>query len=65
MAMLKGLSEKLLKSHHENNYGGAVKNLGLVKAQLAKTTKDTPVFVIGGLKERCPSIPPPPHSNAS
>ena len=26
-AKLKGLSEKLITSHHDNNYGGAVKNL--------------------------------------
>lgn len=51
-AKLKGLSEKLIKSHHENNYGGAVKNLGLVRAQLSQTTKATPAFVVGGLKER-------------
>jgi Fe-Mn family superoxide dismutase len=27
-ANLKGLSEKLLVSHHQNNYGGAVRRLG-------------------------------------
>jgi superoxide dismutase, Fe-Mn family len=51
-AKLKGLSEKLLRSHHENNYGGAVKNLNKVEEELARTNKDTPAFVIGGLKER-------------
>lgn len=49
---LKGLSEKLIRSHHENNYGGAVKNLNKVEQQLAHAGKDTPAFVIGGLKER-------------
>ncbi|MFL5318330.1 MAG: superoxide dismutase [Myxococcaceae bacterium] len=51
-AKLKGLSEKLIRSHHENNYSGAVKNLGLVQKQIADVSKDTPGFVVGGLKER-------------
>ena len=33
-AKLKGLSEKLIVSHHENNYGGAVKRLNAITAQL-------------------------------
>jgi Fe-Mn family superoxide dismutase len=49
---LPGLSEKLLVSHHDNNYGGAVKNLNKVEAELQKVTKDTPGFVVSGLKER-------------
>jgi hypothetical protein len=32
---LKGLSEKLIVSHWENNYGGAVKRLNAITAQLA------------------------------
>lgn len=51
-AKLKGISEKLIRSHHDHNYGGAVKNLGLVRAQLAQTQSETPAFVIGSLKER-------------
>jgi superoxide dismutase, Fe-Mn family len=51
-AKLKGLSEKLIRSHHENNYGGAVKNLNKVEGELARVTKDTPGFLVGGLKER-------------
>lgn len=51
-AKLKGLSEKLLRSHHENNYGGAVKNLNKVEEELARVTRETPGFVVGGLKER-------------
>jgi superoxide dismutase, Fe-Mn family len=51
-AKLKGLSERLLKSHHENNYGGAVKNLNKVEEELARVTKDTPGYLVGGLKER-------------
>ena len=49
---LKGISEKMIVSHHDNNYAGAVKNLVKVEEQLASVTKDTPVFVLNGLKER-------------
>jgi Fe-Mn family superoxide dismutase len=49
---LNGLSERLLVSHHENNYGGAIKNLNRVEGELARATADTPAFVIGGLKEK-------------
>jgi superoxide dismutase, Fe-Mn family len=49
---LPGLSEKLLRSHWENNYGGAVANLGKVRAELASVGKDTPPFVVAGLMER-------------
>jgi len=48
---LKGLSEKLIVSHWENNYGGAVKRLNAITAQLATLDLATaPVFVINGLK---------------
>src|SRR6266478_6045257 len=48
---LKGLSEKLIVSHHENNYGGAVKRLNAITAQLESLDFATaPVFVINGLK---------------
>lgn len=49
---LRGLSEKLLVSHHGNNYAGAVRNLNKVEAELASVTKDTPPFLVAGLKER-------------
>ena len=49
---LKGLSERLLVSHHENNYGGALKNLNKVEEELQRVHKDTPGFVVGGLRER-------------
>jgi Fe-Mn family superoxide dismutase len=49
---LEGLSEKLIVSHHENNYGGALKNLNKVEAALAGINKDTPGFTVAGLKER-------------
>ena len=48
---IKGLSEKLLVSHYENNYSGAVKRLNTITAQLALTDfPKTPVFMINGLK---------------
>src|SRR5262245_63152801 len=48
---LKGLSEKLIVSHWENNYGGAVKRLNAITAQLSSLDFATaPVFVINGLK---------------
>ena len=50
-AKLKGLSEKLIVSHYENNYGGAVKRLNAITAQLDSLDFTTaPVFVINGLK---------------
>src|SRR4051812_1837171 len=49
-AKLRGLSEKLLTSHHENNYAGAVKNLNKVELELAQLSKDAPGFLVGGLK---------------
>ena len=50
-AKVKGLSEKLLVSHYENNYSGAVKRLNAITAQLASLDVATaPVFVINGLK---------------
>jgi len=48
---IKGMSEKLIVSHYENNYGGAVKRLNLITEQLAGIDFDTaPNFVINGLK---------------
>lgn len=48
---VKGLSQKLLESHYENNYTGAVKRLNAIAAQLASLDMATaPVFVVNGLK---------------
>jgi Fe-Mn family superoxide dismutase len=48
---LTGLSEKLIVSHYENNYGGAVKRLNAICDQLAGLDPaSAPVFVINGLK---------------
>lgn len=46
-----GLSEKLLVSHHDNNYAGAVKRLNAITAHLASLDWATaPTFLINGLK---------------
>ena len=48
---LTDLSEKLIVSHYENNYGGAVKRLNSIRAQLAQLDwEQEPSFVINGLK---------------
>jgi len=47
---LSGLSEKVLVSHHNNNYGGAVKNLNKVEEELSKVGPDTPGFTVAGLE---------------
>lgn len=50
-ARIKGMSEKLIVSHYENNYGGAVKRLNLIAEQLAGLDFNTaPGFLINGLK---------------
>jgi Fe-Mn family superoxide dismutase len=50
-AKVKGLSEKMLQSHWENNYSGAVKRLNAIDAQLAGLDfASAPVFVVNGLK---------------
>ena len=51
-AKLNGLSERMIRSHHENNYGGAVKNLNAVELQLNAIQKDTPPFLVAALRER-------------
>ena len=48
---LRGLSERLMRSHHQNNYGGAVNRLHAIRAQLAALDwTAAPGFVINGLK---------------
>ena len=47
---LPGLSEKLLVSHHDKNYAGAVKNLNGVEEQLSKIGPETPGFAVAGLE---------------
>jgi Fe-Mn family superoxide dismutase len=46
-----GLSEKLLSSHYENNYKGAVNRLGAIEAELAALDVATaPGYRLNGLK---------------
>lgn len=46
-----GLSEKLLRSHHQNNYSGAVKRLNAIRGKLKGVDfASTPGFDINGLK---------------
>ncbi len=48
---LKGLSAKLIASHYENNYGGAVRRLNAVRAELAAADPVAiPPFRLNGLK---------------
>ena len=47
---LKGLSEKLLISHHDNNYAGAVKRLNQIEQEIAGLPKDAAPFRMGSLK---------------
>ena len=51
---LTGISEKLIVSHHDNNYVGAVKALNVVEAKLAALMKDKdlPVYMYGDLKRQ-------------
>lgn len=50
-AALHRLSPDLINSHHQNNYGGAVKRLNAIRAQLATTAFSTaPGFQLNGLK---------------
>ena len=50
-ARIKGMSERLIISHYENNYGGAVKRLNLIEEQLAELDfASAPAFVVNGLK---------------
>ena len=49
---LKGLSEKLIRSHWENNYGGSVRALNAVEKRLAAMLKekDLPPYIYADLK---------------
>lgn len=50
-AAIPGLSAKLLTSHHDNNYAGAVKRLGAIKAEFAALDPaKAPGFTLNGLK---------------
>jgi Fe-Mn family superoxide dismutase len=50
-ATIPGLSAKMLTSHHDNNYAGAVKRLGTIQGEFAKLDPaNAPGFLINGLK---------------
>src|ERR1700680_1631204 len=50
-ARIKGMSERLIVSHFENNYGGAVKRLNVIEEKLAELDyANAPGFLINGLK---------------
>lgn len=48
---LEGLSERLIASHYENNYGGAVRRINAIGAELARLDPAAaPNFTLNGLK---------------
>ena len=48
---IKGMSERLIISHYENNYGGAVKRLNLIEEKLAELDyANAAGFLLNGLK---------------
>ena len=50
-ARIKGMSERLILSHYENNYGGALRRLNAITEQLESLDfAKTPGYVINGLK---------------
>jgi Fe-Mn family superoxide dismutase len=49
-AKLKGLSEKLLTSHHQNNYAGAVRRLNQIQQQIGALPQDAAPYQLGSLK---------------
>jgi Fe-Mn family superoxide dismutase len=49
--MIEGMSEKLIRSHYDNNYGGTVQRLNAITTQLEELDfAAAPIFVINGLK---------------
>lgn len=49
---LRGLSDKLIRSHHDKNYAGAVRNLNKVELDLAALPADAPGYRVAGLRQR-------------
>ncbi|HEY7543860.1 MAG TPA: Fe-Mn family superoxide dismutase [Blastocatellia bacterium] len=49
-AKLRGLSEKLITSHHQNNYSGAVRRLNQIQQQIGALARDASPFQMGSLK---------------
>lgn len=49
---LSGISERLIVSHHDNNYASAVKNLNRVEQDLAQLSGETPPYAVAALREK-------------
>jgi Fe-Mn family superoxide dismutase len=49
---LTGISEKMITSHHDKNYAGAVKNLNKVETDIAALKPDAPAYLVAGLREK-------------
>ena len=49
---LAGISDKMITSHHDKNYAGAVKNLNKVETDLAALKADAPGYLVAGLREK-------------
>src|ERR1043166_1291899 len=47
---LNGMSERLIVSHYENNYGGAVRTLNAVRSELAALDAQAPGYRVRALK---------------
>lgn len=47
---LKGLSEKIIMSHHTNNYGGAVKRAKAIEEKIVQLENSANPFELGSLK---------------
>lgn len=48
---LRGISEKVIVSHHQNNYSGAVKKLNVIQKQLASMPQSAHPIEYGALKK--------------
>ncbi|MDF1879986.1 superoxide dismutase [Sulfurimonas sp. MAG313] len=48
---LKGISEKVIVSHHDNNYAGAVKKLNLIQGQISSLPHSAHPIELGALKK--------------
>lgn len=48
---LNGISERMIVSHHDNNYAGAVKNLNRVEQELKNINPDMPPFMVANLRQ--------------
>lgn len=47
---LQGFSEKIILSHHQNNYGGAVKRAKMIEEKIAVLPSSSAPFELGSLK---------------